>query len=51
LDFVVGFGVTVVYVPRRLPLRKIRSAGSFDDELLVDCIWTVDGEDIVEVNK
>jgi len=51
LDFVVGFGVTVVYVPRRLPLRKILSAGSFDDELLVDCIWTVDGEDIVEVNK
>ena len=27
-----ALGVTVVYIPRRLPLRKIRSVGSFDKE-------------------
>ena len=36
-DLVVEFGVTVVYVPRRLPFRKILSAGSFVDKLLFDC--------------
>jgi hypothetical protein len=30
-DFVVALGATVVYVPRRFPLRKILSAGSFDE--------------------
>jgi len=52
-DFVVALGVTVVYVPRRLPFRKIRSAGSFDEWLLSDCKWIADCEDddVVEVNK
>jgi hypothetical protein len=30
-DFVVALGVTVVYVPRRFPFRKILSAGSLDE--------------------
>jgi len=52
-NFVAAFGVTVVYVPRRLPLRKILSAGSLDEWLLFDCKWTADCEDdgVVEVNK
>lgn len=31
LDLLAAFGVTVVYVPRRLPLRRILSAGSLDE--------------------
>lgn len=30
-DFVAALAVTVVYVPRRFPLRRIRSAGSLDE--------------------
>jgi hypothetical protein len=30
-DLLVALGVTVVYVPRRFPLRRIRSAGSVDE--------------------
>jgi hypothetical protein len=46
-------GVTVVYVPRRFPFRKILSAGSLDEWLLLlfDCKWTTACEDGVAVNK
>lgn len=52
-DFVVavGLGVTVVYVPRRLPLRKILSAGSLVNRSLVDCTWTDECDEVVDVNK
>ncbi len=50
-DLVVALGVTVVYVPRRFPLRKILSAGSLDEWLVFDCKWTAEDDDGVELNK
>jgi hypothetical protein len=47
----VALGVTVVYVPRRFPLRRIRSAGSVDEWFVFDCRWTADAEDVDALNK
>lgn len=52
-DFVAAFAVTVVYVPRRFPLRRIRSAGSLDEWLLFDWEWFAEDEDedVIEVKR
>lgn len=44
-------GVTVVYVPRRLPFRNILSAGSVDEWFVFDCTWIDDWDVVDEVNR
>lgn len=57
LDLLAAFGVTVVYVPRRFPLRRILSAGSLDEWLLFDweCVAAADEEEeeeeVIEVKR
>lgn len=48
-DLVAAFGVTVVYVPRRFPFRRILSAGSKDKWF--DCTWTDAWEVVDEVDR
>jgi len=46
-----AFDAAVEYVPRRLPFRNIRSAGSIDEWLEFDCTWTDDWEVVDEVKR